>query len=323
MLLFARALLAVFVLGGVSRAAHAQGDFPTHTVNIVVPIAPGSSTDVVARLVADRLSAIWKQPVVVQNISGGGQNIGAGRIAASPPDGYNLLVSPPPALTVNHLLYKQLSYQPNDFTPITVLVEVPNVLLVRKDFPAKTVQELIAYAKAHPGKVTFGSQGMGSTAHMTASRLEALAGIQLVHVPYRGEVPVLTDMMAGQIDMFFGTFSTALPLYRDGRLRILAVAQDKREADIPEVPTMAEAGIANFNSTAWYGLVAPPHTPAPLVDRINRDVVAILDEPEVIAKLKTLSLKPVRGTPGETAAFIKRETALWSKVLKDANVPMQ
>jgi tripartite-type tricarboxylate transporter receptor subunit TctC len=316
------ALAIIWVLYG-SAVGAANDGYPSQPVNIVVPITPGSPTDSLARIVADRLSARWQQTVMVLNVTGGGQNIGAARVAHSPPDGYTLLVSPPPALTVNHLLYKELNYKPNQFTPITVLAQVPNVLIVRKDFPASSVQDLIAYAKENPNNVTFGSQGMGSTAHLTASRLAALTGIKLIHVPYHGELPVLNDIIGGHLDMFFGTLSTAVPLYRAGKVRILAVADLQRSSAIPDVPTMTEAGLQGFQSTAWYALVAPPNTDGSLIAKINRDVVAILEEHEVSEKLERLHLKPVKGSPSETASFIAKESALWSKVLEEANVPMQ
>jgi tripartite-type tricarboxylate transporter receptor subunit TctC len=315
--------IALLLIGFGSAVGAPKEEYPAHPVDIIVPVAPGAPTDLLARIVADRLSARWHQSVMVLNVTGGGQNIAAARVAHSPPDGYTLLVSPRPALTVNHLLYKELGYTPSQFSPITVLAQVPTVLVVRKDFPSSSLQDLIGYAKANPDKVTFGSQGLGSTPHLTASRLEALAGIKLVHVPYRGEVLVLNDIIAGHIDMFFSTLSSAVPLYRDGRLKILAIADSERSPAIPDVPTMTEAGLQNFQSTAWFAIVAPPNTDGSLVAKINRDVVAILKERDVSEKLGQFYLQPVKGSPSETASFIANETAIWSKVLIEANVPMQ
>jgi tripartite-type tricarboxylate transporter receptor subunit TctC len=310
-----RSILAAALLHLGLAAGALADEFPTRAVTIVVPVTPGSPTDSLARIAAERLSTHWKQVVTVLNGTGGGQNIGASRVFRSPPDGYTLLVSPPPALTVNHLLYKDITYEPSKFAPIAVLAQAPNVLIASNEFPASSLKDVIAHAKANPDAVTFGSQGLGSTAYLTMQRLAGLAGIKLRHVPYRGELPVLNDIMAGHLDIFFGTLSTAVGLYRDGKFKILAVADVRRSPALPDVPSMAELGFPDFQSTAWWALVAPPDTDQALVGKINQDVLAALAERDVAQKLEKLHLQGVDKSPSQTAAFIADETALWSGIL--------
>jgi tripartite-type tricarboxylate transporter receptor subunit TctC len=261
--------------------------------------------------------------VVVENIAGGAMNVGAANVARAPADGYTLLVAPPAPLSFNDLLFRDLGYSPAQFVPIALLAKIPNVLVVRPEFPANTVAELIAYAKANPGKLAYASQGAGSTAHLSASQLEASAGINMVHVPYRGAQPALTDVIAGHVDMFFDTLTTSVPLYRNQKVKILAVADDQRAAVLPEVPTFAEAGLPGFRSITWFGLVAPPQTPPALADRINRDVTEILGGKEVVEKLRGLSLEVGAGSRAEAAKFFADEAALWSKVIRAAKIEPQ
>ncbi|MGA7490054.1 MAG: tripartite tricarboxylate transporter substrate binding protein [Xanthobacteraceae bacterium] len=320
------ALIALVVAAGPAlwpTPSPAQESFPARTVKIVVPAAPGSTTDTLARLVADRLSRTWGKAAIVENIPGGAMNIGAGNVAHAAPDGYTLLVAPPSPLSFNHLLYRELGYEPGKFVAITLLAKIPNVLVVRKDLPASTLQELIAYAKANPGKLSYASQGVGSTAHLSAAQLEAQAGIRMVHVPYRGAQPALTDVLAGHVDMFFDTLATSVPLYRDGKVKLLGVADTRRAGVIPEVPTFSEAGMPGFKSITWFGLVAPPATPAALAEKINHDVVALLKSQEVGDTLRKISLEAGATTPAETARFFGAEAALWGKVIKDAGIKPQ
>jgi tripartite-type tricarboxylate transporter receptor subunit TctC len=301
----------------------AQEPYPSRTVKIVVPAAPGSTTDTLARLVADQLSQKWGKAAIVENIPGGAMNIGAGNVARAAPDGYTLLVAPPSPLSFNHLLYRDPGYEPTKFVPITLLAKIPNVLVIRKDLPASTLKELIAYAKANPGKLSYASQGMGSTAHLSAAQLEVQTGIRMVHVPYRGAQPALTDVVAGHVDMFFDTLATSVPLYRDGKVKLLGVADLQRAGVIPEVPTFSEAGVPGFKSITWFGLVAPPATPIALADKINRDVVDLLKSKEVVDTLRKISLEPGATTPADTTRFFGEETALWGKVIKEAGIEPQ
>jgi tripartite-type tricarboxylate transporter receptor subunit TctC len=291
-------------------------------VTLVVPSPAGSTTDALARLLAAELSQSWGKPVIVENNSRG-LNAGAEQVARANPDGYTLLVSPPLPLTVADLLYREIGYRPSQFAPISLLAKIANVLVVRKDFPAKTVQELAAYGRANPGKLTYGSQGAGSTAHLSGAQLEMRAGIKMVHVPYRGSAPALNDIIAGHIDMFFDTLTTSVPLHQADKVRIMAVAGTERAGALPDIPTIAESGLAGFRSITWFAMVAPPSTPPALAGRINRAVVEVLQRPTVAAKLSELRLDPMIGTPADATTFFAEETRLWGSVIKEANVTLQ
>jgi tripartite-type tricarboxylate transporter receptor subunit TctC len=301
----------------------AEEPYPPRTVRIVVPSAPGSTTDTLARIVADQLARKWAKSVIVENVAGGAMNAGAANVARAAPDGTTLMVAPPAPLTFNDLLFRDLGYRPNQFVPVTLLASIPNVLVVRNGFPGASLRELIAYAKAAPGRLSYASQGVGSTAHLSASQLEALAGIKMVHVPYRGAQPALTDVMAGNVDLFFDTPTTSVPLYRNKMIKILAVADLRRTSALPEIPTFSEAGLPGFRSITWFGLVAPPGTPAALAERINHDVVDVLGSRDVGDRLRDLSLDPGATSRADTAKFFAEETALWSQVIKQANIAPQ
>jgi len=309
--------LMVLIAAGQTRA-RAEDAYPSHVVRLVVPAAGGSTTDTIARLLADKLSRTWGQSVIVENIAGGAMNVGAEHVAHAPADGYTMMVAPPSPVSINHLLYEGLAYDPRQFVPVALLAKIPNALVVRNDLPAKSVQELIAYAKANPGKLTFGSQGAGSTAHLSASQLEVLAGIKMVHVPYRGALPALNDVIAGHIDMFFDTLTTSVPLWRAGKVRILAVASAERAPSVAELPTVAESGVPGFRSITWFALVAPPATPAAIVDKINRDVNAAFGE--LTEKFTAIRLEPMPGSAADAARFIADESALWGKVIAEAHI---
>ena len=298
----------------------AEPSYPSHTVKVVIPSAPGSTTDTLARIVADQLGQKWGKPTIVENIAGGAMNTGAAFVARSAPDGYTLFVAPPSPLSFSHLLYRDPGYNPTKFVPITMLAKIANVLVVRKELPVATLKELIDYAKANPGKLTYASQGVGSTAHLSGAQLEAQAGIKMVHVPYRGAQPALTDVLAGHVDMFFDTLATSVPLYRSGKLKILGVADVTRAKAVPEIPTFTEAGLPGFKSITWFGLVAPPGTPTTLTEKINRDIVEILKSKEVTDRLHKLSLEAGATSPAATTKFFADEAALWSKVIKEAGI---
>ena len=291
-------------------------------MKLVVPAAGGSTTDTLARIMADQLGRIWGKPVIVENISGG-MVLGAAQVFRMAPDGYTLMVSPPAPITFANLLYRDLAYDPSRFVPIALLARVPNVLVVRSDLPAGNVSGLIAYAKANPGKLTYGSQGAGSTAHLSASQLEVLGGIKMVHVPYRGAVPALNDVIAGHIDMFFDTLTTSVPMYRSGKVKILAVGSAERSRVVPEVPTLAESGLPAFRSVTWFALVAPPATPAALADKVNHDVVDALRTPEVAERLAKLTLEPMIGSPADATKFFAEETRLSGKVIAEAHIKIE
>jgi len=319
----ARWLLAVAVAVLAAVPALAQDSYPARVVKIVLPVLPGSTTDILARLVADQLGRKWSQPVIVENMPGAAMNLGSEYVAHAAPDGYTLLLCPPAPLAIQQLLYHDLKYDPTKLVPVVLLVKVANVLDVRENFPADDVSGLIAYAKANPGKLTFASQGVGSTAQLSAAELEVLAGIKMVHVPYHGAQPALADVMAGNVDLFFDTLATSVPLYRAGKVKLLGLADAERDRAIPEVPTVAEQGLPGFRSITWFAIAAPPATPAALAEKINRDAVEILQKPEIVAKLHALQLEPMGGTTADAATFIAEETRLWDRVISEAHITLQ
>jgi tripartite-type tricarboxylate transporter receptor subunit TctC len=316
-------VLALLLASLAATAGRAQDAYPTRVVKVVLPVLPGSTTDILARLIADQLSQKWGKPVIVENMPGAAMNIGSEYVARADPDGYTLLLCPPSPLSIQQLLYLDLKYDPAKFAPIALLAKIANVLAVRPDFPAKSVQELLAYGKANPGKLTFASQGVGSTAHLSGSELEVLGGIKMVHVPYHGAQPALTDVMSGNVDMFFDTLTTSVPLYRADKLKLLGVASAERSKDVPEIPTIAEQGIPDFRSITWFAMAGPPGLPTALAEKINRDVVAALQKPEVSDKIRTLRLEPMGGSTMDMAKFVGGETQLWGRVIKEANITLQ
>jgi tripartite-type tricarboxylate transporter receptor subunit TctC len=317
-------ILAAGVVGIVAMLAAsfacAQGTFPTRTVRFIVPFPGGGINDVLARIVGEKLQTRWGQPIIIENKTGAGGNIGAELAYQSEPDGYTLLLSPPGPLAVNQSLYKQLSYKPQEFVPITVVGSVPNVVIVRKELPVNSLKELIDYVKANPGKVTFGSQGNGATPHLTGMMFQGMTDTRMVHVPYRGENLVLNDMIGGHVDVFFGNIAAGGPPFRDGRVKILALADTRRSPVLPEIPTTAEAGLPDLVSTGWFALAAPPKTSQPLASEIARAAVETIKMPDVQAKFRAASVEPVGNSPGEMAAFIAEETRRWSDIIKKNNI---
>ncbi len=315
-----RALLAVFT-ALFAAAAFGQA-WPGKPVRVTVPFPAGGSNDVLCRILGDKLSNKWGQPVVVENRAGAGGNIGAEAVFKADADGYSLLCSPPGPLSINHNLYKSLGYDPAKFVPITVLALVPNVVTARLELPANSIRELIAYARANPGKINYASQGNGSTSHLSASMLQTMAGLELVHVPYKGEGPALVDIVAGRVDIFIGNLAAALKFHQSNRAKILAVASTRRSPVLPEVPTVSEAGLPGFVTSAWFGLVAPPGTPAAVIAKVNADAVEALKLPDVRARFLEQGAEPVANTPAEAAAFIREEMARWQGVIRTANVTL-
>ncbi|HEV3491254.1 MAG TPA: tripartite tricarboxylate transporter substrate binding protein [Reyranella sp.] len=316
-------LAALLLLLAAADPALAQAAYPNKQVRLVVPFPAGGSADILCRLVGEKLSAAWGQPVVIDNRAGAGGNVGAEIAYRADSDGYTLLCSPPGPLAINHNLYRTLPYDWTKFAPVTVLALVPNVITVRIDLPANSVQELIAYAKANPGKVTFASQGNGSTSHLSAQMLAAMAGIEMVHVPYKGEGPALIDLTASRVDIFIGSISAALRFEKAGQLRFLGLASRARSAVAPDVPTTAEIGLPDLVSSAWYALVAPPGTPDAIVQKINADTAAALKLPDVRTRFLELGAEPQGNTAAATAAFIKAEEARWRLVIRSANVTLE
>src|SRR6185312_1058721 len=251
-------LAALLLIAAVPQLGHAQS-FPTRSVKFLVPFPAGAINDVLARIMGDKLQAKWGHPIIIEQKTGAGGNIGADLASHADPDGYTLFLAPPGPLAINSTLYKRLTYKPEDFVPLTVVGAVPNLVMVRKEVPVNSVKELIAYIKERPGKVVFGSQGNGATPHLTANMFMSMTGTQMVHVPYRGETLVLNDMLGGHVDLFFGNISAALSLYRAGKVKVLAVTDKARAAPIPEVPTTAEAGLPGLLSVGWFAMAGPPN----------------------------------------------------------------
>ena len=315
-----RAVAALLAVTAIPLCAQAQGTFPTRSVKFIVPFPAGGINDVLARIVGDKLQAKWGQPIIVEQKTGAGGNIGADLASHADPDGYTLLLAPPGPLSVNQTLYKHLTYKPEEFVPITVIGAVPNVAIVRKDLPVNTLAELTEYVKNNAGKVVFGSQGNGATPHLTANLYMTMTGTQMVHVPYRGETLVLQDMLGGHVDLFFGNVSSALALWRDGKIKVLAVLDKKRAAQMPDVPTTAEAGMPALVSTGWFALVGPPKLPAALQQSIAKDVLDVLAMPDVQQKFRNVGVEPIGGSPAQTAAFIKDEAQRWGDLIKKIGV---
>lgn len=318
----AGSLIAAVVVAALPAAA--QDAFPSRTVKIVVPSAAGSTTDSLARIVAEGLQKRWNgNSVIVENVAGAAMNLGSRGVARSAPDGYTLLVAPPAPLAFNHVLYKDPGFDPTKLTPITMLAKIPNVMVVANKVPVTTLTEFIAYAKANPGKLNYASSGVGSTAHLTAALLEVRSGIKMVHVPYRGAIPALTDVVAGHVELFFDTVATGVPMYKEGKAKILGVGDTVRTKAAPEIPTMAEAGLPGFRSTTWFGLVGPPAMTDTIADKLNADVVALLTSADVSALLAKLSLDAGATSRADTVKFFTAEAEQWVRVIKEAGIPPQ
>ena len=311
------------VLLAVAGPAFAQGAYPNKQVRIVVPFPAGGSADTLCRIVGDKLSAAWGQTVIIDNRAGAGGNVGAEIAYRAEPDGYTLLCSPPPPLAINHNLYKTLPYDWSKFVPIAVLAVVPNVITARLDLPASNVKELIAYAKANPGKVTYASQGNGSTSHLSAQMFATLAGIEMVHVPYKGEGPALVDIIAGRVDIFVGNIAAALRFEKAKQVKFLGLASRSRSPVAPEVPTAVEIGLPDLLASAWFALVAPSGTPDAIVQKVNADTAAALKLADVRSRFLEQGAEPQGDTAAATAAFIKEEEARWRAVIKSANVILE
>ena len=316
-------------LAGVSAAlllalsAFAQdpaADYPNKPIKIIVCVPAGGGVDTVTRIIAEGLYQKLGQPVVVENRAGAAGNIGAEAVFTSDPDGYTLLAAQPAPLTVNPLLYKKMNFDPTQFEPIVIMTSIANVLLVRPDFPAKTAKEFIEYVKASPGKVNYASQGIGTTSHLTAALFERVVGTKLVHVPYKGTAPALNDIIARHVEFIFMELASAIKLHEGGKARILAVATNKRIPNLPDIPTLDEAGVRGFESGTWNAIAAPPKTSPAIVAKLNKAVNEILKSPAVQDHFSKINLQAAGGSPAEAKAFITKETEVWGGVIKDAKV---
>jgi tripartite-type tricarboxylate transporter receptor subunit TctC len=305
----------------VQPAAKAQTRFPDKSVRVVVPAPPGSAPDFLVRLVGQKLSEAWGQPVVIDNIVGASGNIGTERVAKSAPDGYTLLFNTIGPIAVNVSLFEKLPYDPvKDLAPISLVAKMPNILTVNPAVPVKNLAELIALAKKEPGRLRYGTAGPGTTQHLSGELLNTLAGIQLTGVPYKSSAQMTTDALGGQIEVLFHNAPVLLPHLKSGGLRGIAITSARRSPAAPELPTMAEAGVAGFEITAWFGFMAPRGTPQAIIAKIHADVARIVASQEVQERILSQASEPVGNSPDEYAAFINQEITKWRAVIKQANV---
>jgi tripartite-type tricarboxylate transporter receptor subunit TctC len=314
------ATLIVSVVAVAPVAAENLASYPSATIRIVVPYPAGGTADALPRIISDRLQVRWNQPVIIVNRSGAGGNIGAETVALAEPNGYTLLASPPGPLVINEALYKELPFRPSELEPVIVMGSVPNVMDVRPGFPAKSARAVLDYILANPGKVTFASQGVGTTSHLAGILFQKLSNTSMLHVPYSGSAPALQDLMGDRVDLLFDNLASSLPLYKAHKLQIVAVGSLQRLAALEELPTIAEAGVPGFESGTWYAIVAPPKTPPELLDRLNKTVNEILAEPSLKAKFAELGVQPVGGTRAETDALIARERQRWGELIRAAGI---
>lgn len=304
--------LALLTLAGLAQA---QG-YPNRPVRFVVPFAAGGSTDMVARALGPKLNEIFGQTFIVDNRPGGGTVIGTEAVARSPADGYTLLVVPAP-FTINPSLLSKLPYDPlNDFTPITLINTTPLVVVVNPSVPARNIKELVALAKTRPGTLNFGSSGTGGSNHLAGELFNAMAGVKMIHVPYKGNAPALTDLVGGHVDLLFNGLTSAYPLIKSNRLRPLAVTSIKRSAVLPDMPTLDESGLKGFEAVAWNGLAGPAKTPPEAVEKLSGAIRKVLANPDMRERLKSEGSDPVGSTPAEFAKFLRDEIAKWAKVIK-------
>jgi tripartite-type tricarboxylate transporter receptor subunit TctC len=315
-------ILPVLVLSTTAVPAARAQDYPARTVKIVVPFPAGGTADVMPRIIADWLSRKWGQSVIIEDRSGAGGNVGAEVVAKSDPDGYTLLSAPPPPLVINQNLYPHLDFDPLKFVPIIVMGRVPNALVVNPDkVAANSVKDFITYAQANDGKLTDATQGNGTTSHLTSELFQMIAHVKLQNVPYRGSAPALNDLVAGSVDCMFDNLGVSMQLVKAGKLKLLAVASPKRIASLPDIPAIAET-LPGFAAVTWYALVAPPNTPAAIVERINADVNEALRDPEIQKRFADLSAEPAGGTTQETIAYFHDEVARWKNVITSAHVTL-
>jgi tripartite-type tricarboxylate transporter receptor subunit TctC len=303
------------VLFGLGMQTQAQAeDYPARPIRIVVPYDAGATTDLMARLVAEKLRDKLGQPVIVDNRAGAGGNIGAQIVSMAAPDGYTLLLSAAGPLVLNKDLYTNLAYDSDAFVPVSVIASSNSALVVNPKLGVTNVTQLIAYAKAHPGQLNYGSSGVGSTPQLAAELFNVMAGVQITHVPYKGSGPALVDVLAGHIDMTFVELSLALPQIRAGRVRLLAIGSEKRKSTMPDVPTIAET-LPGYLSVTWFGLVAPPKTPPAIAAKLAAAIGAALKEPDVVKRMSEMNVEGVGDTPAEMKQFMAQESARWGKVI--------
>ena len=301
------------------HAARAADAYPAKPVRFVVAFPPGGGTDIIARAIAQKLAERIAQQVVVDNRPGAGGNIGTDIVAKSAPDGYTMLMGSAGPLAINASLFGKMPFDPiKDLAPVTLAASTPNVLVVHPSLRVATVKELIALAKARPGEINFASSGHGTPAHLAGELFNSMVGVKMVHVPYKGAAPALADLLGGQVQLMFSTMPPALPHVKDGKLRALAVTSAKRSPAAPDLPTLDEIALPGFEANTWHGVVVPAGTPATIVARLNREIVAILHLPDVVERFSSQGAEALGSTPEEFAAYIRSETLKWAKVVRDS-----
>lgn len=313
----AAALGAMPLISGKSRA----DTWPSHPVKFVVPFAPGGTTDILGRLVAAKLSEDYGQQFIVENKPGAGGNIAADYVAKSDPDGYTFIVGTPGTHAINKYVQKNMPYDPLvDIQPVTIIARVPNLMSVNPDVPAKSVQEFIALAKSKPGQLFYGTPGLGSTAHLATELLKSMTGIDIVHVPYKGSAPALTDLVAGRIQVMIDNLPAVLPFAENGNVRPLAVSTITRWPLLPNIPTIAESGVAGYDAAAWFTVAAPAKVSNDIVMKLNASVIKFIKSPDGVERIRKLGGEPIGGTPAEMQAFVIAETEKWGKVAQFAKI---
>jgi tripartite-type tricarboxylate transporter receptor subunit TctC len=307
------------VLPSVASTAWAQSNYPAKPIRLVVPFPPGGGTDILARVIGQKLSESLGQPVVIENKPGAGGNIGVDTVAKSPPDGYSIVIGQTSNLAVNPTLYPKLPYNPvKDLAPISLVASAPLVMVVAANSPFKSLDDVITAAKAKPGDITFASPGSGTVAHLSGELLQRAANIKFQHIPYKGASQALTDLMGGQVQLYMSSVPTALSQIKGGRLRALVVTSTKRLPDLPDVPTVAESGFKDFESSTWFGLLARAGTPQPIISRLNSEVNRVLQTAEVREKIASEGAEVLSGTPEQFADLLKQEIEKWGRVVKES-----
>jgi tripartite-type tricarboxylate transporter receptor subunit TctC len=290
-------------------------DYPSKPIRLIVPYAAGGGADIVARIVAEKLQEKWSRPAIVENRAGAGGNIGAEAVFTAAPDGHTLLFTAQGPLVVNQSLYSKLAYDPDAFAPVSLVVVAYSVLLAHPNVAAKDMRELIAFAKANPDRLNYASQGIGTAAHLTAELFKSMAGVKIIHVPYKGSGPALTDLVAGHVDIMFGELAAAHAYIRSGLLRALAVSSERRNPAMPDVPTASEA-LPGFVVTSWWAVVAPPGTPPEITGKLSAAIADVLKQPDVAARLTEMSMVATGSTPAELATFMRQERERWGNVIR-------
>lgn len=312
-----RALLLSLAALPLARPALAQGAWPARPVRVIVPFAPGGATDILGRLTATELGNVLGQPFVVENRAGAGGNVGSDLVAKSSPDGYTLLFGAAGNIGINPSLFSNMPYDPaRDLAPISLIAEVTNVLVVHPSVNARSVQELIALARTTPGGLVYASSGNGSTIHLSAELFASMTQLRMTHVPYRGSGPAMADLLAGRVALMFDNLPSALPHVREGRLRALAVTAARRTPVLPDVPTIAEAGVPGHEATSWFGLFAPAGAPREIVDRMAREMATFARRPEVAERIRALGAEPITNTPEEFTVMVREEITKWGAVVR-------